>query len=288
MKKILVCMSVLMMIPACAFVNLDLKSLMTLEPMEERVLYQGTKDKILVIEILGPITITSMKGMIKPKEGTVERLDAVLKLAAKDKAIKGIIVKIDSPGGWTTASDLTYRKINGFRKARKIPVVACIVGSGTSGAYMVSLASDKIIAHPTSIVGNVGVLIPSLSLEGLMDKLGIKNQTITSGKYKDSGNILRDMTEEDRKILEDLVMEFYRDFIAKVEKDRPVTKEDLEVISDGRVMSASSGLKYHLIDEVGYYEDAVKDVEELAGIKNATIVMYRHKGEKDGGFYSWP
>jgi protease-4 len=130
--------------------------------------------------------------------------------------------------------------------------------------------------------------MPSISLEGLMDKLGIKNQTLTSGKLKDSGTILRDMNKDDKAILEEIVNEFSQDFIARVKAIRPVKQEDIDIIKDGRVMTASMGLKHKLIDQVGYYEDAMKTMESLSKIPKPTVVVYRRKGENKGGFYSWP
>jgi protease-4 len=223
-----------------------------------------------------------------PSQGTLERIDGVIEMAKEDKAIKGILLKIDSPGGGVTASDLVFREIKDFKETHKIPVVACITGQGTSGAYMVALSADRIVALPSAVVGNIGVLMPSISLEGLMDKLGIKNQTLTSGKLKDSGTILRDMNKDDKAILEGIVTEFSQDFIAKVKAIRPVKPEDISVIEDGRVMSASTGMKFKLIDQVGYYEDAMKTMESLSKTKAPTVVVYRRKGENKGGFYSWP
>ncbi len=288
MKKIIVLTLISAIIQGCAFVSMDLKGLMSLPPLEEKKILHGSRDKILVLEVLGPITITSGESRFLPSEGTLERLDAVLAKARKDSSIKGIILKIDSPGGGLTASDLVYREIMEFKKSRGIPVVSVIVGEGTSGAYMAALAGDKIVALPSSIVGNIGVLLPSVSLAGLMDKLGIKNQTITSGRFKDTGNPLRNMTDKDRDILRSIVMDFYNNFLKRVEHRRPLTKHDIEVVKDGRVMTASQALKYHLIDEVGYFNDALDMVENMANAKGATVVVYRRSGEKTGGFYSWP
>jgi protease IV len=99
---------------------------------------------------------------------------------------------------------------------------------------------------------------------------------------------LRDMNKDDKAILEGIVTEFSQDFITKVKTIRPVKPEDLAIIKDGRVMTASTGMKYHLIDQVGYYEDAMKTMESLSQTKSPTVVVYRRKGENKGGFYSWP
>jgi protease-4 len=223
-----------------------------------------------------------------PKQGTFERIESVLELAKKDNRIKGLILKIDSPGGGYTASDLIFRRIMEFKKERKIPVVACIVDQGTSGGYMVALSSDYIVAVPSSVVGNVGVLLPSISLGGLMDKLGIDNQTIKSGKLKDAGTPLRDMSPEEQALLNGIVMEFAGSFIEQVKSVRPVTEEDVAVFQDGRVLTATQGKNLHLIDEVGYYEEALTKIKSLAKVEDPTVVVYRRRGENRGGFYSWP
>ncbi len=273
----------------CAFVTIDLMSLTRIPGMQERVLYKGTESKVLVVEILGLITTTGVKQMFTSQEGTYERLDGILNTADKDPRIKAVILKIDSPGGSVTASDLVYRRIVDFKTNKKIPVVACITNMGASGAYMIALSADRIVALPTSMVGNVGVFIPFISFQGLMDMLGVRDETIASGKYKVAGSPKKDMTEDDKAIYKAIIDEMYADFMAKVKKNRPaMTDADIKIIGDGRVMAANTAVNYHAIDEVGYYENAVKSAEKLAGITNPTVVVYRRVGEKQGGFYSWP
>ena len=275
-------------VSGCAFITIDLASLTRIPGFEERILKRGSDDKILVVEVLGPITTTAVREALAKRQGSLERIDGILTMAKKDKNIKGIILRVDSPGGGVTASDLIYRRILQYKAAQKVPVVACITNMGASGGYMVALAADHIVALPTSTVGSVGVLLPSISVEGLIDNLGIRDQTLTSGKHKGAGSILRDMTPEDKAVYEDIIQDFYQDFISKVKARRPVTEEDLEVIGDGRIMTARTGLKHHLIDEIGYYEDVLKDMEQAARIKDPTVVVYRRIGENRGGFYSWP
>ncbi|HQP30676.1 MAG TPA: signal peptide peptidase SppA [Deltaproteobacteria bacterium] len=272
----------------CAFITVDLNSLTRIPGLEERVLKRGTDDKVLVVEVLGPITTTAVREALAKRQGSLERIDSVLTKAKKDKHIKGVILKIDSPGVGVTASDLIYRRILEYKAGQKVPVVACITNMGASGGYMVALAADRIVALPTSTVGSVGVLLPSVSVEGLIDKLGIRDQTLTSGKYKGAGSVLKDMGPDDKAIYEEIIQDFYQDFLSKVKARRPVNEDDLKVIGDGRIMTARSGLKYHLVDEVGYYEDALKAIEQAAKIKDPTVVLYRRQGENSGGFYSWP
>lgn len=277
-----------LILSGCAFISIDLKSLMKPPALQERVLKTGGKDKVMVLEVLGPITATALRDGFRTRQGTLERVDMMLTHARKDADIKAVILRIDSPGGGVTASDLVYRRILEYKNSQKVPVVACITNLGTSGGYMIALASDRIVALPTSMVGNVGVRMTSLSFEGLIDTLGIRDQTITSGKMKDAGNPLRDMNAEERAIYQDIVGTLYEDFIAKVKKHRPVTADDLKIIGDGRIMTAKSALQYHLIDEIGYYETALKAAESTAKIQNPTVIVYRREGENTGGFYSWP
>lgn len=275
-------------VSGCAFITVDLASLSRIPGLEERILKSGTDDKVLVVEVLGPITTTAVREALAKRQGSLERIDDILTKAKKDKQIKGIILKIDSPGGGVTASDLIYRRILAYKDTQKVPVVACITNMGASGGYMVALAADRIVALPTSTVGSVGVLLPSISVEGLIDKLGIRDQTLTSGKYKGAGSMLNDMSPDEKAIYEDIIQDFYQDFMTKVRDRRPVSEEDLHIIGDGRIMTARAGLKCRLIDEIGYYEDALKSVEKAAQIKDPTVVVYRRQGENKGGFYSWP
>lgn len=287
-KRLLPIMILCFICTGCAFVSVDLASLTQISPLEERVIREGSKEKILVVEILGLIRTTGSRDTFIQRQGTLERLDNVLDKAKKDDGIKGVILKIDSPGGSYTASDLVFRRIREYKASQNIPVVGCIVDQGTSGAYMAALSTDYIIALPSSVVGNVGVLLPSISLGGLMEKLGIDNQTITSGDLKDAGTPLRDMTEQEYALLRGIVMEFHSNFMNTVRETRPVTEQDVAVFQDGRVVTSTTGKALHLIDEVGYYEDALKKIESLTGIEKPTVVVYRRKGENQGGFYSWP
>ncbi|MFY9399302.1 MAG: signal peptide peptidase SppA [Desulfomonilia bacterium] len=287
-KRLLAAAAPVLLLGGCAFVSVDLSSLAQVPPLEERVIREGSKEKILVVEILGMIRTTGSRDTFVHRQGTLERLDNVLEKAGRDDRIRGVILKIDSPGGGYTASDLVYRKIREFRESSEVPVVGCIVGQGTSGAYMAALAADYIVALPSAVVGNVGVLLPSISLEGLMEKVGVDNQTITSGELKDAGTPLRDMTDAERRLLTGIVMELHASFMARVEEARPVTEEDIAVFRDGRILTAATAKTLHLVDEVGYYEDALEKVESLAGVENPTVIVYRRKGENRGGFYTWP
>lgn len=274
----------------CAFVSLDMGGLFTEQPIEKRILEDRGPDEILVLELTGPINISNAREKFDASQGTLERLEDILTLAEKNASIKGVILKIDSPGGTVTASDLIYRRIRQYKARHKLPVVACITQLGTSGAYMAALAADKIVALPTSCVGNVGVIMPGLSVAGLMDKLGIKNQTITTGKYKDIGNPLRDMTDDERKLMADsFLKDAYLDFLDKIKKSRPeMTEEDLKIVGDGRIFNARYAKQLHVIDEVGYYETAREQVCQMANLTNPSVVVYRRADEAKGGFYSNP
>ena len=288
--RIIIALLAALALAGCAFVSVDLGDLLSAQPFEQRVLEPGGPDKILVLELTGPIGVTATHAGLSSSEGALERLEDILALAEKDRAIKGVILKIDSPGGTVTASDLVHRRINQYKTKHQLPVVACITQLGTSGAYMAALSADRIVALPASYVGNIGVIRMGVSVSGLLDKLGIKDETLTTGKYKDTGNPLRGMTEDERRLVTDsFLMEAYRDFLAKVRAGRPaITEADLKVAGDGRVFNARQACELHLIDKVGYYEDARGLVCELASLDKPSVVLYRRSGEAKGGFYSWP
>ncbi len=278
----------LLILNGCSLISVDLDSFMGPQPMQESVLVQKSADKILIIEVLGPISTAGIQSTFSYTEAVYERLDEILRKAGRDHDIKGILLRIDSPGGEATASTLTYRALKQFKNERNIPVLALITNYGTSGAYMAALSADKIMALPTSIVGSVGVIMPSLNFTGLLDKLGIEDTAITSGELKDAGSPTKKMTDKDRAIFEAIIMEEYGLFIEMVKENRPVTEADLQIIGDGRIMTPSAAKQHNLIDAVGYYEDALKMLSGMIGNDDLSVVRYRRRGESEGSFYTWP
>ncbi|MCP5502984.1 MAG: signal peptide peptidase SppA [Leptospiraceae bacterium] len=231
--------------------------------LKEHTLSGSGKDKILVLSIDGEISGEESSGFFGIRtESMVSMIKNSLLKALKDEDIKGIILKIDSPGGTVTASDILYREILEFKKKKKIPVIALYMGLAASGGYYVSMASDKIIAHPTTVTGSIGVIMTSFNYKQGLDKIGFVDDSITSGPNKSIGSGSHVRTEEQQMILQSIIDDLYSKFFAVVKKGRPSLSEDqLRPLCDGRVYTAEQAKNVGLIDEIGYFEDSINTLK---------------------------
>ncbi len=272
-----------LVVVGCSFVTVPMGG--PTKPLEERVVAGEGKDKVLMIDISGIISMREKSGPIGlgRKPSMVTRVKEELEKARKDEHVKAVVLRINSPGGTVSASDVLYHEIKKFREEKPAKVVACITGLGTSGAYYVAVSADKIVAAPTSVSGCIGVIFIKVNVQGLMEKVGIANETLKSGQKKDSALPLRPMTEEERQILQGVINHLHERFVAVVDESRPVV--DLKVkkdLADGRVFTAQESLELKLVDQVGYLDDAVELAKSMAGLKEARVVMYtRPSGYKD-------
>ncbi len=259
-------------------------------PLEEVEVSGKGKDKILIIEVSGLLTSSQPTDVIdrllnRPSLPT--RFKEELTKAAEDAKVKGIVLRINSPGGTVTASDILYHEVQEFKKEHNIPVVACIMDLGTSGGYYVAVASDRIVAHPSAVTGSLGVMMLTINGSGLMEKIGLEANTITSGQHKDMGSPFRKMTAKDRAIFQSVIDSFYRRFLEVIEKGRPkLTKAKIRQLADGRIYSAPQAKNAGLIDEIGYLDDAIELAKQQAGVKEATVIMYQRTGGYHPNIYA--
>ncbi len=255
----------------------------------ETVVSGEGKDKILIIDISGVISTKERGGMLpfQKESSIVSRVREELKKAARDKRIKGLIIRINSPGGTATASDIIYREINKFKEEKRMPVIACIMELAASGGYYVAVSADTIIAHPTSITGSIGVIALKFNAEGLMDKIGIKNETITAGDKKDFLSPLRPMTKEEREIIQNILNDLHARFMNIVAKGRKeLSVEQVRGLADGRVFTAEQAVQDKLIDEIGYMDDAIDLAKKRAGIDEAKVIVYHRPYSYKNNIYS--
>lgn len=258
-------------------------------PLEEHVVRGEGKDKVLLVDISGTITSEDERGAlgIGREQSMVSRVEAELERAEKDERIKAVLLRINSPGGTVTASDIIYRRLTRFREERKVPVVAQLMDIAASGGYYVALAADEIVAHPTTVTGSIGVLFTAINIQELLRKIGVENQTVKTGEKKDIGSPLRKMTPEERALLERLLGEMQARFVGLVRERRPsLTPEVGAVMGDGRVFSALQALDGNLVDRIGYLEDSIELAKRRAGLEQAKVVMYRRPEEFAEGIYS--
>jgi len=272
-------LGVLISVSGCVTVNLfpENKGLVEkdLEP-------SNAKDKILFLSLNGFIGDQAKKGgmpLLGGKKNQVRLMREEFQKASKDKHIRAVVLLVDSPGGTVTASDRIYHQIRLYKQRMHVPVIAFFEDLGASGAYYAAMGTDEVWAHPTSVVGSIGVMIANVGVEGLMKKVGVTNRTVASGPEKEMGSPLKEMTPEDRKIFEGLVQDFYRTFIDVVEKNRKIPRKRLIALADGRVYSARQALEDHLVDRIGYRDDLVSHVKKKLGIANVRLVQYRKPGE---------
>ena len=286
-KSIVLLSVVLAALPACSpQIHLDL---LGQEKMAEVVLLPGpAKDKVLMIDVEGTISAALDTALFSREKSVVSRVAERLDRAAADPSVKAVILRIDTPGGEVTASDIIYHEILRFKERTGRPVLGLMMSVAASGGYYVASACDLIMAHPSTLTGSIGVISVFPNVESLMAKVGVKVNIIKSGPAKDSGSPFRDMTEEERKVFQGVIDEYYEGFLAVVARNRKdkVPAEKLRSIADGRVYTAPQALKLGLIDAVGYFDDAYGRARDLAGLKAARLVSYTYYPKTKTNIYA--
>ncbi|TGN16781.1 signal peptide peptidase SppA [Leptospira ilyithenensis] len=225
---------------------------------EEKLISGSDKDKILIIPVEGVISDESRESSLfgSGTESMVARIKESLKFAEKDPNIQGVILKINSPGGTVTASDIIYQEIQKFRIKKGIPVFSAFMDTAASGAYYIAMSTDSIGAHPTTVTGSIGVIMQGINVKEGLDKIGVKDQSITSGSNKAMGSPLIEQSPEQKKILQSIVDGLYDRFFQIVKKGRPnVSEARLKEICDGRIFTAEQAKKEGLVDFIGYFDD---------------------------------
>jgi protease-4 len=260
------------------------------EPLTETVISGTSGPKILMLKIDGVLSLEPRdeRSLLRgPQDNVVSRLREVLDVAGKDPALKAVVLRIDSPGGTATASDVAYREILGFKKAHSVPVVAYLLGTAASGGYYVAMAADAVVAHPTTVTGSIGVLFMGVNVAGLMQKLGIEDQTIKAGRFKDEGSPLRRMTPEERAQIQSVLDDLHTQFKRVVEAGRPkLDAHQVDVLADGRIFSAEQARQRGLVDAVGDLEDAVDLARKRAGLTAARVVTYHRPNEYENNVFT--
>lgn len=217
---------------------------------------------------------SSWLGMMDPVDSLLRQIRA----ARQDPDVTAILLEVDSPGGGVTAADEVYQELMLFKKSREDRILTVLVQDmAASGGYYISLPADRIIAQPTAIVGSIGVLIQSLNISDLSQKIGIADTTIKSGKNKDMLNPFQPVNEEQVELLQQTVDAMYDRFLSLVEQHRPIQKNDLKKLADGRIFTARQALNHKLVDGIGYWDDAVNQTAKLAGADDLLIVRYETK-----------
>ncbi|TMA43360.1 MAG: signal peptide peptidase SppA [Deltaproteobacteria bacterium] len=258
-------------------------------PLEETTVEGEGRDKVLLVDISNVITDLPTRhafGLIE-EESTVGRVQSELKKAAKDERVKALVLRINSPGGGVTASDDVYGELVGFKRERKVPVVAALGDVAASGGYYVACAADQVVAHPTTVTGSIGVILVNLNVEGLLGKIGVRNETFKAGEHKDLLSPLRGATPEEQRIVQSILDSLHARFVAVVREARPkLDTGRLAELTDGRIFDASQALAAGLVDRIGGLRDAIDVAKKASGLETARVVMYRRADERRENIYS--
>ncbi len=232
-------------------------------------------DKIAVIDVDGLMANQQRSSLLRTGDNPVSLFVEKLDKARKDRFVKAVVLRLNSPGGTVAASDAMYHSLREFKRQSGKPVVACMLDVAASGAYYLACGCDGIVAQPSSVTGSIGTIMQTVSFAGTMDKLGIKAVAIKSGGLKDLASPLRDLSSEEQEVLQKIITQFYEQFLEVVRNGRGgLSREKLGELADGRVFTAGQALEKGLIDRIGYPNDAIAWAKRLAAVKNAKVVIY--------------
>jgi len=221
-------------------------------------------DKIAVVEV---------KGVITQSSGVIEEIEQY----TADEGVKAIILRVDSPGGGVGPSQEIYREIMRIKSNSKKKVVTSMGSVAASGGYYIAAASDLIVANPGTITGSIGVIMQFSNLEELLRKIGVKGVVIKSGEHKDIGSPFREMTPEEKRLMQDVLDNVHEQFIQAVAEGRRMDRAKVAQIADGRILTGEQAKNLGLVDELGNLQDTIDITAKLAGIVGKPNVLYPKK-----------
>lgn len=226
----------------------------------------------------GPrISFQDQIGVI-PIEGTItssRQIVSQLVKFRKDRRIKAIILRVNSPGGGVAPSQEIYREVRKTIATKR--VIASMGSLAASGGYYIASAADKIVANPGTLTGSIGVIMEFVQLEELLKKIGVGMEVLKSGEFKDIGSPHRKMSDREKKLLKSLIMDVQEQFVEAVAQGRHLPVEKVRKIADGRILSGAQSKKLGLVDQLGNFQDAVELAKRMAGIKGEVKLVYPKK-----------
>lgn len=245
------------------FAMLYAASLLTGKRTDHRMSPVITGDKVALVKI---------EGLIATSEKIIEELGDY----TDDSSIKAIVIRVDSPGGGVVASQEIHNAVKKAKKNGKKVVIS--MGSvAASGGYYLAAPADKIVANPGTLTGSIGVIMEFATIEKLLEKIGVKGMVIKAGEYKDMGSPFRDMTEQEKKLLQSVMDDVHAQFIQAVAEGRGLPLATVQAIADGRIFTGRQARDLKLVDQLGDLEESIQAAADLAGIRGKPRVVKREK-----------
>lgn len=239
-----------------------------------------TARRIALIDVDGLLLNQDMTGLYSDGENPValfrEKLDAV----SKDPCYAAVVLRINSPGGGVTASDMLRHDLQGFKARTGLPVVACLLDVGAGGAYYLATAADHVMVHPTSITGGIGVILNLYNLEDAMAQYNVAGVPVKAGEFIDLGTPIKAQTEDGRAILQRMAEEYHARFRELVLASRPQLRAAPPIVFDGRVFTAQQALSLKLVDSMGYLDDAVQIAGQMGGAPGAQVIVLHRRHDR--------
>jgi len=236
-----------------------------------------TGEKVGVIHLSGVITAEDQASLLgTPVGGGASSVVRYIRQAAKDDAVKAVVLRINSPGGSAAASQEIYEALMAARQSK--PFIASMADVAASGGYYAAAGCERIVANRATMTGSIGVIMHGYDASGLLDWLRVDPATIKSGKYKDIGAMDRPMTAEEKRLLQEMVDNCYQQFLGDVARGRGVKVEVIKPLADGRILTGEQARKAGLVDELGGFWDAVKLAAKLGGVKDPDSAELQNYG----------
>ena len=257
------------------FSNQQKQSLSLGSQQDNTSLFTGSKKGIAVIELYGPIAFSDTSTVLFPSGADL--ILKQIKLIKEDKNVKGILIKINSPGGTVGASQEIYQALLNCKEDLNIPIVAQIGDVGASGGYYIALAADKIFANAGSLVGSIGVILGNINVRELANDNGVYAQVYTGGKYKDQLSMWRDPTAEEKDLLGNLVDNVHGQFKKALQENRAISDSDLEKVAEGQIFTGSLAQEVNLIDNIGSFQDAISYIGSETGLGDDPHIISKSK-----------
>ena len=299
--RVCLCLSVAFLatlIAGCGQRTVRIDLIPTSDPMQPQVIAGDsgvfTSDKIALVDVSGMISNHRSGGLLSAGSNPVSDFRETLDAIAKDNSVKAVVLRINSPGGTVTASDMMYKDLLDFKAKTHKPVVTAMLDVCASGGYYLSCGSDYRIAYPTTITGSIGVIFESVNFTGTMHKIGLTSEAVKSGPNKDMASPFKAadapdkaLTANDRELVQKMIDDFYAGFkgIVKASPNK-IADKDWAMVTDGRVITGKDAAPLGLIDQVGTLDDALAKAKQLGHVEKAKIVTYARTGEYKGSAYA--